>query len=310
MPSHPLAAPGNEHTYTSLDMPTLPPPRASSRAPSPGQLSPLLIGSRSASPAPGDPFYDGASSASLSSAARGAGSSGAQHGAYDGDLRLAIQTGAVGGAYGPYSPTSPSQSRYTPRVSPHPSPFATSAWARSHDSIASSSAPSSPTIRSDHARQHAQATAALAAASTAPQLTSPNIRKYTAADAALDEKLHTPFSATNRDRSSWRFSFAGFLNILALAVIISALIVMFAGYPVIQWANAHKAKTYSAYNIGGTNASGQVPDIPGLPTLIDKDTPEDALTKTGFDGKKYVLQFSDEVRFPLTLSRLLCSPGQ
>jgi beta-glucanase (GH16 family) len=31
-----------------------------------------------------------------------------------------------------------------------------------------------------------------------------------------------------------------------------------------------------------------------LPSLIDKDTPDDARTRTGFDGQKYNLVFSDE----------------
>ena len=45
-----------------------------------------------------------------------------------------------------------------------------------------------------------------------------------------------------------------------------------------------------------TNSSGQVPSIPGLPGLIDSDTPSSAYTRTGFDGQEYKLVFSDEVR--------------
>lgn len=45
-----------------------------------------------------------------------------------------------------------------------------------------------------------------------------------------------------------------------------------------------------------TNSSGQVPSIPGLPGLIDSDTPQAAYTRTGFDGQEYKLVFSDEVR--------------
>ena len=44
-----------------------------------------------------------------------------------------------------------------------------------------------------------------------------------------------------------------------------------------------------------SNSSGQVPMIPGLPGLIDKDTPQEAYTRTGFDGETYNLVFSDEV---------------
>lgn len=48
--------------------------------------------------------------------------------------------------------------------------------------------------------------------------------------------------------------------------------------------------------MGGTNASGQIPDIPNLPSLIDADTPDDikTQTRTGFNGKQYQLVFSDE----------------
>lgn len=48
------------------------------------------------------------------------------------------------------------------------------------------------------------------------------------------------------------------------------------------------------WNLGGINGSGQVPAINGLPTLIDKDTPADAMSRTGFDGDRYNLVFSDE----------------
>lgn len=43
-----------------------------------------------------------------------------------------------------------------------------------------------------------------------------------------------------------------------------------------------------------TNGTGQVPDIPNFRGLIDRDTPESALTKIGQDGQSYTLVFSDE----------------
>lgn len=58
-------------------------------------------------------------------------------------------------------------------------------------------------------------------------------------------------------------------------------------------AYAGTAKTLG-YNIGGINGTGQVPDIPGLPGLIDATTPVSAYTRTGFDSKSYNLVFSDE----------------
>ena len=48
--------------------------------------------------------------------------------------------------------------------------------------------------------------------------------------------------------------------------------------------------------MGGVNASGQVPDIPNLPSLIDNDTPDEIKNsvRTGFNGRDYQLVFSDE----------------
>ena len=38
----------------------------------------------------------------------------------------------------------------------------------------------------------------------------------------------------------------------------------------------------------------QIPEMPAYRGLIDPDTPQEALTRTGFDGKEYELVFSDE----------------
>jgi hypothetical protein len=47
------------------------------------------------------------------------------------------------------------------------------------------------------------------------------------------------------------------------------------------------------YNLGGINATGQV--MEGIFSLIDKDTPQDAYTKSSpVDGKTTQLVFSDE----------------
>lgn len=43
----------------------------------------------------------------------------------------------------------------------------------------------------------------------------------------------------------------------------------------------------------GFNASGQIP-FTLAPPLIDLDTPQEAYTKKGVDGKTYNLVFSDE----------------
>jgi beta-glucan synthesis-associated protein KRE6 len=66
------------------------------------------------------------------------------------------------------------------------------------------------------------------------------------------------------------------------------LIILFAGYPIIAWYSRHQLAK-GGFNLGGINITGQVPDLPNLPNRIDKDTPQDALTRTGFDGNSYNL---------------------
>ena len=53
--------------------------------------------------------------------------------------------------------------------------------------------------------------------------------------------------------------------------------------------------TFGAFNIGGLNASGQVPAFPGSPGLIDVDTPQEAYTRLNMDESKTMeLVWSDE----------------
>ena len=85
----------------------------------------------------------------------------------------------------------------------------------------------------------------------------------------------------------------GWLNVSAVILLCFGLVVLFAGYPIITWAGRYQG-TPIGYNMGGINGSGQVPVLPGLPKLIDDDTPSSVRTRTGFDGKQYNLVFSDE----------------
>lgn len=72
------------------------------------------------------------------------------------------------------------------------------------------------------------------------------------------------------------------------------LITLFAGYPIITFYTESHQTNNGAFNLGGTNATGQVPLIPGFPKLIDDDTPLDVRTRQGYDGQTYELVFSDE----------------
>ena len=73
-----------------------------------------------------------------------------------------------------------------------------------------------------------------------------------------------------------------------------------AGYPIITHYRAARQGKLGAYNLGGTNASGQVPAIPGNHGLIDEDTPKSAYhTVSWYDNKTpMTLVFSDEFNTP------------
>ncbi|CUA76626.1 Beta-glucan synthesis-associated protein SKN1 [Saccharomyces cerevisiae S288c] [Rhizoctonia solani] len=111
-----------------------------------------------------------------------------------------------------------------------------------------------------------------------------------------DDDLHNP--DPNRDRRldhRGSFSARGLANVGCLVLLLAAVILLFAGYPIIAYMTESPMSTLGGYNLGGINASGQVPEIPGLPGLIDRDTPKSAYTRTSHvDGTTYDLVFSDE----------------
>ncbi|WVQ84132.1 hypothetical protein IAT38_006279 [Cryptococcus sp. DSM 104549] len=118
-------------------------------------------------------------------------------------------------------------------------------------------------------------------------------------DDDLDDHLHTFTAAERKDLAtpfaiaSWR----GWANALTLGVLAAGGIMLFAGYPILSFYYGDRNSSgvnASGYNLGGINASGQYPEIPGLPSLIDPDTPEWAKTRIGFDKGEWVLVFSDE----------------
>jgi len=110
-----------------------------------------------------------------------------------------------------------------------------------------------------------------------------------------DDWLHDPRDA--KVHGSWLsngFPVRAILNVGLLAVLAVALLLLFAGYPIIDALN-RTTSTKGGSNLGGTNSSGQIPSLPDLPNLIDPETPADAMTRTGVDGKtKFKLVFSDE----------------
>jgi beta-glucan synthesis-associated protein KRE6 len=112
-------------------------------------------------------------------------------------------------------------------------------------------------------------------------------------DPDLDDALHNPDIRDRGDPSFTVFSARGWANAGALVLLIVGIITLFVGYPVI-YHYTHISPAITGFNLGGINGSGQIPDLPGLPNLIDPDTPSSVFTHTGSDGKKYDLVFSDE----------------
>ena len=67
-------------------------------------------------------------------------------------------------------------------------------------------------------------------------------------------------------------------------------------YPITTFVKHPKYSNLGGYNLGGINASGQIPSLTGNWALIDVDTPKEAYTQTSWaDGTTQLqLVFSDE----------------
>ncbi|KAL0576050.1 hypothetical protein V5O48_005931 [Marasmius crinis-equi] len=201
-----------------------------------------------------------------------------------GALAQGVATGAVGGMYGPYS-------HYNPNHNPN-----------QYDAPQNRSGPSSDLSHSSYGHRNtpapppkpapASAPVPIPAATTATVQTPQYVWDK---DPEADDIIHNPDPARDRrsDFSFTIFSARGWGNVFVLVVLVAGLLMLFAGFPIINWwQSVHPVK--SGFNLGGINASGQIPDLPGLRGLIDKDTPDSVKTRTGGDGKKYNLVFSDE----------------
>lgn len=105
-----------------------------------------------------------------------------------------------------------------------------------------------------------------------------------------DDDLHAP-EEKGAPRGGW--GWRGVINVSTLVILILAILTLFTAYPVIHQVQAdlYRKSHPSVLKINGT---GQVPVLFGMPDLVDKDTPADAKTRTGVDGHKYTLVFSDE----------------
>lgn len=112
-----------------------------------------------------------------------------------------------------------------------------------------------------------------------------------------DDDLHNPDARRDRtyELTGSIFTLRGLQNIGCLTILIMGMLLLFAGYPIISHFTKEGRSNQGGFNLGGINASGQIPDLPGNYGLIDKDTPREAYTKTTYlHGETWELVFSDE----------------
>ncbi|KAI0755305.1 beta-glucan synthesis-associated protein-domain-containing protein [Daedaleopsis nitida] len=191
------------------------------------------------------------------------------------DTTQGVATGQIGGGYGPYS--------YDPTMTNGSRSYANSRF---------SNAPSETSLNTTNEKT---TTTAPVAATTTMTTAQQYPYLWDTKDPDLDDPLHNPDPVRDAalDRSCAPFSSRGWMNASALFIITFGLIVLFAGYPIIDH-YIHQPPKTAGFNLGGVNGTGQVPDIANLPSLIDSDTPMDVRTRKGTDGKNYNLVFSDE----------------
>ncbi|KAF9239885.1 glycoside hydrolase family 16 protein [Melanogaster broomeanus] len=186
-----------------------------------------------------------------------------------GAIAQGVASGAIGGGYGPYcynlSTARENVFQSHPRFSAAPSEVSSLAGGETMPRALTANSSSIPLYILD---------------TTDPDLDDPLHNPDPLPDAALD----SPFML---------FSARGWANTSALFVLTVGLLALFTGYPVIDHYTIPE-NTTPGFNLGGVNATGQVPNLPGLPSVLDKDTPASAQRRTGSDGYAYQLVFSDE----------------
>ncbi|KAH8832785.1 beta-glucan synthesis-associated protein [Flagelloscypha sp. PMI_526] len=113
-----------------------------------------------------------------------------------------------------------------------------------------------------------------------------------------DDFLHNPDPRRDKriDHGGTFLTGRGFQNLGCLLLLALVILGLFVGYPVTSWVLTPEFNSFGAFNIGGLNASGQVPSMAGNWALIDNDTPKKAYKKKGYyqKDKTYQLVFSDE----------------
>ncbi|KAI0269100.1 glycoside hydrolase family 16 protein [Russula aff. rugulosa BPL654] len=113
-----------------------------------------------------------------------------------------------------------------------------------------------------------------------------------------DDHLHNPDPKRDRhyDAGGSIFTARGIANLGCLLILVTGMLLLFAGYPVYSHFTMKQQTTQGGFNYGGTNASGQVPKLLNNIGLIDPTTPKSAYTKASFQDptQQWDLVFSDE----------------
>ncbi|KAH7916279.1 glycoside hydrolase family 16 protein [Hygrophoropsis aurantiaca] len=118
-----------------------------------------------------------------------------------------------------------------------------------------------------------------------------------------DDDLHNPNAKEHS--SSWTDKYGqgltdrGLANLGCLVILCLGIITLFAGYPIISYFTRISMSNQGGFNLGGINASGQIPKMPGNWALIDIETPKEAFSKPSWNnGPDMELVFSDEFNTP------------
>ncbi|KNZ80548.1 Beta-glucan synthesis-associated protein KRE6 [Termitomyces sp. J132] len=115
-----------------------------------------------------------------------------------------------------------------------------------------------------------------------------------------DDDLHNPirgFSSVSVERGGNFCSARGVANFGCLFILGVGLITLFAGYPMISHFTKTQPTTQGGFNLGGINATGQIPSLPGNWGLIDLETPSIAYKMPAWTpgiSSELQLVFSDE----------------
>ncbi|RDB16789.1 Beta-glucan synthesis-associated protein KRE6 [Hypsizygus marmoreus] len=111
-----------------------------------------------------------------------------------------------------------------------------------------------------------------------------------------DDDLHDPRHQTPDLRGRGIFSARGLSNFGCLLLLCIGLVALFAGYPLISHFTKNEQTMQGGFNLGGINATGQIPTMAGNFGLIDVDTPKEVYSKPAWTKGTSELQlvFSDE----------------